>query len=285
MYDDILTFSADGTYTMDPGAGGTIYINKDSGLRPDLNPGDGNDYAIPFETQHTTWSLYTEGGVLYLEFPAETVVGYVPNPQGYANPRFRVLTLTTQLLEMALDAPGITWHYRFVPTGYEGEEVSKGQFAKGLVGSWTWEPSVQGHFGCGPSGSTGLDWWSAPPYDKQGEGLYDDILTFGSDGSYTFDPGPSGTIYCNWESGFYSEYWGGQQNVDYGVPVDSQNSTYTVEDEFITWPAGTFVSYIPNIETLNNPVYKILKMTPYIMELVTDNGGIAWRYRFQRYVQ
>ena len=285
MYDDILTFAMDKTYTMDPGAGGTIYVNKDSGLRPDLNPGDGNDYAIPYETKSTTWNLYTEGGVMYLEFPAETVVGYVPNPQGYATPRFRVLNLTTDLLELALDGPGITWHYLFVPVSFEGDETSASNYATGLVGSWTWEPSVQGHFGCGPSGGNGLDWWSAAPYDKQGQGLYDDILTFKSDGSYQFDPGPGGTIYCNWECGFHPELWSGETNADYAAPVEVQSSTYVLEDGVITWPANTFVSYIPNAQTLANPVYKITKMTPYILELVTDNGGIAWHYRFQRYVK
>jgi len=284
MYDDILTFAADGTYTMDPGAGGTVYVNKDSGVRPDLNPGDGNDYAIPFETQTTTWNLYTEGGVMYLEFPAETVVGYVPNPEGYATPRFRVLTLTKDLLEIAIDAPGITWHYSFVPAGYEGDELGQGDYAGNLAGAWTWEPSVQGHFGCGPSGGNGLDWWSAPPYDKQGVGLYDDILTFGTDGSYVYDPGPGGTVYCNWESGFHPEYWGGETNVDYGVPVDVQTASYVLEEGVLTFPPQTFVSYLPNAATYDNPVYRIVKMTPYIMELVTDNGNIAWHYRFQRYV-
>jgi len=285
MYDDILTFAADKTYTMDPGAGGTIYVNKDSGLRPDLNPGDGNDYAIPYETKSATWNLYAEGGVMYLEFPAETVVGYVPNPQGYASPRFRVLTLTTNLLELALDGPGITWHYAFVPSSFEGDEASADNYAAGLAGSWTWDPSVQGHFGCGPSGSNGLDWWSAAPYDKQGQGLYDDILTFKADGSYQFDPGPGGTIYCNWECGFHPEFGTGEQNVDYAVPVEVQASTYALEEGSIKWPANTFVSYIPNAQTLANPVYKITKMTTYILELVTDNGGIAWHYRFQRYVK
>lgn len=39
MYDDILTFAMDKTYTMDPGAGGTIYVNKDSGLQSRPEPG------------------------------------------------------------------------------------------------------------------------------------------------------------------------------------------------------------------------------------------------------
>ena len=122
------------------------------------------------------------------------------------------------------------------------------------------------------------------PHDKQGVGLYDDTLTFGTDGSYVYDPGPGGTVYCNWGSGFHPEYWGGETNVDYGVPVDVQTASYVLEEGVLTFPPQTFVSYLPNAATYDNPVYRIVKMTPYIMELVTDNGNIAWHYRFQRYV-
>ncbi|HNY23608.1 MAG TPA: hypothetical protein PKM89_02485, partial [Bacteroidales bacterium] len=93
-----------------------------------------------------------------------------------------------------------------------------------------------------------------------------------------------GTIYCNWECGFHSELWDGVQNNDYQVPVEKQTATFQFADGLITWPANTFVSYIPNAATLANPVYRISKMTPYIMELVTDNGAIAWHYRFRRSV-
>lgn len=284
LYDDILTFAADGTYTMDPGAGGTVYVNKDSGVRADLNPNDGNDYQVPLEKQTATWNLSTEGGVMYLEFPTQTIVGYVPNSNAYTTPRFRVLNLTANLLELAIDDAGITWHYLFVPASFEGDELSASDFAQGMLGAWTWEPSVQGHFGCGPSGGNGLDWWSAGPNEKAGQGLYDDILTFVSDGSYVFDPGTGGTIYCNWECGFHSELWDGVANNDYQAPVEKQTATFQFADGVITWPANTFVSYIPNAATLANPVYRISKMTPYMMELVTDNGAIAWHYRFQRSV-
>lgn len=282
MYDDILTFNADGSFVLDPGAGGTVYVNKDSGVGTEFNPNDGNDYQVPYEKTTTSWALASESGNQYLNFAPQTVVSYVPNPEAYANPHFKVLTISADKLELVIDNGGIAWHYLFVPASYEGDELSASDYAAALVGAWTWEPSVDGHFGCGASGGNGLDWWSAKAYEKDGQGLYDDILTFGSDNSYIFDPGVGGTVYCNWECGFHSELWDGTANNDYQAPVEVQNATYAFSEGVITWPANTFVSYIPNAGTLAAPAYKIVKMTPYIMELITDNGGIAWHYRFQR---
>lgn len=283
LYDDLLTFNADGTFVMDPGAGGTVYVNTGSGVGSEYNTNDGADYQVPYEKTVSSWGLSTEGGVSYLTCPPQTIVGYVPNPEAYSNPKYKILNITGDLLELVIDNGGIAWHYLFVPENYEGDELSAAQYASSLLGSWTWEPSVNGHFGCGTSGGNGLDWWSAGANEKEGLGLYDDILTFGSDNSYTFDPGVGGTVYVNWECGFHSELWDGVANSDYQVPVEVQTTTYTFDESVITWPANTFVSYVPNAGTLTAPSYRIVKMTPYIMELVTDNGSIAWHYRFKRY--
>jgi hypothetical protein len=191
------------------------------------------------------------------------------------------LNLTANLLELALTmqaSHGITVCAHF----FEGDELAASALAgyarrmdMGAFRSGTlW---VRSH-----GKRTGLVERRAN--EKAGQGLYDDILTFASDGSYVFDPGTGGTIYCNWECGFHSELWDGVQNNDYQVPVEKQTATFQFADGLITWPANTFVSYIPNAATLANPVYRISKMTPYIMELVTDNGAIAWHYRFRRSV-
>ena len=44
VYDDRITFSADGIYDYDPGAGGTVYVNYETSLFLDYNPHDGNDF-------------------------------------------------------------------------------------------------------------------------------------------------------------------------------------------------------------------------------------------------
>ena len=33
--------------------------------------------------------------------------------------------------------------------------------------TWVMDKATKGHLGCGPSGTIGLDWWSANPYDKE----------------------------------------------------------------------------------------------------------------------
>ncbi|WP_300729381.1 hypothetical protein [uncultured Bacteroides sp.] len=50
------------------------------------------------------------------------------------------------------------------------------------------------------------------------------------------------------------------------------------DDIYITLPAQTLFPYIPNDNTYNNPRYKIASLTPSRMELIADDGTIAWHY-------
>lgn len=149
--------------------------------------------------------------------------------------------------------------------------------------TWVWDPSVAGHFGCGPSGGDGLGWWKAAAYDKAGTGMYDDQITFSTDLKYTYSPGADGKIYVNWESGYKAEYYQGNKN-DYDAPATALNTTYSFEQSgtsvYIVFPANTMLSYIPNPQALTTPKYKILTLTENLLELTVDNGGIAWHYRF-----
>ncbi len=148
--------------------------------------------------------------------------------------------------------------------------------------TWVMDAGTAGHIGCGESGSNGLGWWSAGPNEKAGSGMYDDMLTFGSDLSYNFNPGPDGMIYVNEGSGYKPEYNTG--NGDYDAPADVINSTYKVERRgeflYLVFPQNVHIGYIPNPEALADPSYKILTLSENEMELVVDNGDIAWHYRF-----
>ena len=67
---------------------------------------------------------------------------------------------------------------------------------------WSVDGTKDGNIGCGPDGSNPTGWWNGGPGAKEAEGLYENILTFGdnggeSSGTYTFNPGASGTIYVN----------------------------------------------------------------------------------------
>jgi hypothetical protein len=166
--------------------------------------------------------------------------------------------------------------------------VEGGPYIKFLAGTgsktWVWDPSVGGHFGCGPSGGNGLGWSSAGPNEKAGTGMYDDQLTFKTDMSYVFSPGVDGKIYVNKDSRFKPEFYA-NNGQDYDAPCETVTTTYTLKQEgnnlYLVFPANTMISYIPNPEAMSNPKYKILTLNANLMELAADNGGIAWHYRFK----
>lgn len=50
---------------------------------------------------------------------------------------------------------------------------------------WRVQAEVGGHFGVGPGDSNGPIWYAAGPNEKNGTGMYDDVYTFSSDGTFT----------------------------------------------------------------------------------------------------
>lgn len=161
--------------------------------------------------------------------------------------------------------------------------------------TWEWNHTVAGHFGCGPFGGTGTEWWSAGAEEKKDWSLYDDKITFGADGSYVYDPG-DGQLYVNANSGIKSEYATGE---DYLVPWEKTTATYSVESNwndagveeiYITLPKGTPMSYVADQTELDDPRYLVLESKPADMKkclklvanLKTSGNpdGIAWHYEF-----
>jgi hypothetical protein len=57
-----------------------------------------------------------------------------------------------------------------------------------LPGTWTWEASTDGHFGCGDAITNPCGWWNGTANCKDGCSMYDDLMTFAADGTYTYDP-------------------------------------------------------------------------------------------------
>lgn len=165
----------------------------------------------------------------------------------------------------------------------------------GSTKTWEWNHTVAGHFGCGPFGGTGTEWWSAGAENKKDWSLYDDKITFGADGSYIYDPG-DGQLYVNANSGIKSEYATGE---DYLVPWEKTTATYSVESNwndagveeiYITLPKGTPMSYVADQTELDDPRYLVLESKPADMKkclklvanLKTSGNpdGIAWHYEF-----
>ncbi len=154
---------------------------------------------------------------------------------------------------------------------------------------WRIDNDKAGHLGCGEPGTTGTNWWSAGPNEKKDFGVYDCRMTFstvdGVAGSYKFNPGESGTMYVNWgvtSNDWQATYWSGKENDDFCVPATEQTVDFDFdvvgEDLYIVFPAHTQFPYIANDDIWNEPRYKVESITPSEVNLVIDNGGIAWHY-------
>lgn len=154
--------------------------------------------------------------------------------------------------------------------------------------TWMFAAEKPAHLGCGESGSNGTGWWSASPNEKGGVGLYENRFIFtdnggASTGSYTYDPASSGTVYVNCGIESLPPYTDNRDaSVDYAAPAQKQETSFEIKAEgndlFLTFPAGTLLGYIPFVEAVNAPKYKILNIKNDEIELVVDNGAIAWHY-------
>lgn len=154
--------------------------------------------------------------------------------------------------------------------------------------TWHIDGDTKGHLGCGPSGTDGLEWWNADPNNKAEYGVYDNLMIFTDnggvkEGEYTFDTSATGTIYVN--TGITEEPYGSSNTgdgLDYLAPAQTQNTTFEFvpegSDLYLVFPAGTLMGYLPNIQALNNPKFKVNSITAKEIQLTNDNGEIAWHY-------
>lgn len=132
LYDDRMTFTKDGKYTYDPGEGGMVYVNKDSGFGPEYNTNDGNDYLVPiqpFTVGYTFENNWNDAGIeeIYLVLPEGANLSYIPNPEAITtNARYKLLEGTnTKKLVLVNDNGGIAWKYEFVLEGSAKPEDPK----------------------------------------------------------------------------------------------------------------------------------------------------------------
>jgi hypothetical protein len=131
MYDDRISFTADnakgGTFTYDAGADGLTYVNYGSKFNTE---GATADLDVVLGNQTTTWSfepgIDAEGNsCTYIVLAPDTRFPYISDDNQYANPRFRIETLSATKLVLVYDNPGaIAWHFIF--TSQEAEKVWNG---------------------------------------------------------------------------------------------------------------------------------------------------------------
>lgn len=111
MFDDRLTFTADGKYTYAPGADGLIMVNKSVTDAPfgSYNPKNDNDYTAKVSQQATTYALEEDGGYNYITFPKGTLLPYISSNSQLSNPRFRVYSNDDHHLKLRYEGEGIVW--------------------------------------------------------------------------------------------------------------------------------------------------------------------------------
>ena len=149
--------------------------------------------------------------------------------------------------------------------------------------TWRVNNAVDGHMGCGESVSNPTNWWSATPDNKKDFGVYENRMTFSSEGVYTFDPGESGTVYVNIDGVTDSKYtaYKGDATADYTVPVEAASCKYQFavagNDVLLKLDNGALFPYIPNDDFISNTEFHLLSLDNNAMTLVMWNGGIAWQ--------
>lgn len=142
LYDDLLTFSADGKYTYNPGEDGMVYVNWESGFKPENYKGDKADYMAPIDEFTTTYTFersWNDAGIeeVYLVLPAGTNLSYIPSQYALDNPRYLVVSSTAKLMSLVHTNPGvISWKYEFVPVGgndVKGPTINSNAFPADLT--------------------------------------------------------------------------------------------------------------------------------------------------------
>jgi len=158
---------------------------------------------------------------------------------------------------------------------------------------WVWNSTENGHFGCGPVGDP-LGWWKCDANGKKGF-LYDDTMTFDSEGRYTFNSG-DGMAYANTGSEYMSDYNTGE---DYLFPAETKTTKYTfenswndagIEEIYLVLESGSILSYVPHKSAVEEPRFLVLetktaemkKKLKLMSTVYTPNNtdGISWYYEF-----
>ena len=147
VYDDRITFTADtrkgGTYTYNAGEDGMTYVNK--GVDKWGTKNDEADVDIALGNQTSSWSFEvydwkdSEGNLTsqtYIQLAANTLFPYISSDSQYANPKFRIETLTAKKLVLVYDAPDGSIAWRFILTSEEGEKEFTGFDANSNFNLW-----------------------------------------------------------------------------------------------------------------------------------------------------
>ena len=105
VYDDRITFTADGGYVYDPGEEGTM---------------------APVETQSAGYRFDVDGDKIVLILDDETLFPYISSDAQYANPVFTVTKLTNSEMVLLYEGEGITWRFMLTSKEDDAPKAFKG---------------------------------------------------------------------------------------------------------------------------------------------------------------
>ena len=285
IYDDLMTFTADGKYSFDPGKDNLVYVN--AGFTALGTSPDGNDFCVEIPAYETTYTIennWNDAGIeeIWLVLPSQKNLSYIPNQTIYDDPRFLVTELSSKEVKLsAQNAPNgdgtISWFYNFVPAGATPMDLLAGTEAAGKV--WVMDSAAKGHLGCGSSVATPTEWWSAGADEKAGTGLYDDAITFFPDGKYVYDSGEDGLMYINWGVTVIGPNPGAEPDID--IEQADVESSFVFDGETITLAANTPMVYVPSDLVWESPVFHVVELTETTLVVVAENPGCYWQMIFK----
>ena len=124
VYDDRISFAhsdsdpaTGGTYSYNPGEGGTVYVNTGCSAFAEFNTNDGNDFMATVAPQTSSYTLvpgtFNDEACLYIQFAPQTLLPYIPNDATYNNPYYRIEALTNTSMVLVCDEGSIAWRLVF----------------------------------------------------------------------------------------------------------------------------------------------------------------------------
>lgn len=124
VYDDRISFThsdADavtgGTYSYNPGEGGTVYVNTGCSVLGVTPNASDVDVMVPVEAMNSGFTLvpgkFNDEDCLYIQFDAQTLLPYIAFDEAYNNPYYRIEALTNTRLVLICDNGGIAWRMVF----------------------------------------------------------------------------------------------------------------------------------------------------------------------------
>ncbi len=148
VYDDRISFAhsdsdpaTGGTYSYNPGEGGTVYVNTGCSAFAEFNTNDGNDFMATVAPQTSSYTLvpgtFNDEACLYIQFAPQTLLPYIANDAAYNNPYYRIEALTNTRMVLVCDEGSIAW--RLVFTSREDTGLPEPGDEAGATMDWNYD--------------------------------------------------------------------------------------------------------------------------------------------------